>query len=194
MATIRPLCRRCSALLPPTRTFTSSSVRLSTPKSASTILSKPTWSVASLLPSPSKSGAVKESADEPISRAKLHHLLRLSALPLPESEAEETAMLRTLHSQLHFVRDVQSVDTTGVEPLRSLRDETTEGVAEATIGLQELQNALGKEIRFGHKRRPKRLRGEKVETTGVEDWNPLETASRTAGKYFVVQSSKKEEA
>ncbi|KXH45385.1 hypothetical protein CSIM01_11879 [Colletotrichum simmondsii] len=71
---------------------------------------------------------------------------------------------------------------------------TFQGVAEATIGLQELQNALGKEIRFGHKKRPKRLRGEKVETTGVEDWDPLETASRTAGKYFVVQSSKKEEA
>ncbi|KAL2882473.1 hypothetical protein SGCOL_002213 [Colletotrichum sp. CLE4] len=189
-----PFCSRCTALLPQTRTFTSSCVRLSTPKVASSVLSKPTWSVASLLPPYSKGAAAEESTREPISRAKLHHLLRLSALPLPESEAEETAMLRTLHSQLHFVRDVQSVDTTGVEPLRSIRDETTEGVAEATIGLQELQNALGKEIRFGHKKRPKRLRGEKFDNKGIEDWNPLETASRTAGKYFVVQSSKKEEA
>ncbi|KAK1639752.1 hypothetical protein BDP81DRAFT_391816 [Colletotrichum phormii] len=191
---MRPLCSRCTALPPQTRTFTSSCVRLSTPKAASSILSKPTWSVASLLPPSSKGAAAEESTREPISRAKLYHLLRLSALPLPESEAEETAMLRTLHSQLHFVRDVQSVDTTGVEPLRSLRDETTEGVTEATIGLQELQNALGKEIPFGHKKRPKRLRGEKVDTQGIEDWNTLETASRTAGKYFVVQSSKKEEA
>jgi len=76
--------------------------------------------------------------------------------------------------------------------LRSLRDETTEGVAEATIGLKELQDALGKEIRFGHKKRPKRLREEKVDTKGVEDWDPLKTASRTAGKYFVVQSRKEE--
>ncbi|OHE97650.1 hypothetical protein CORC01_07065 [Colletotrichum orchidophilum] len=194
MAMMRPLCRRCSALLPQTRTFTSSSVRLSAPKPASTLLSKPTWSVASLLPPCSRAGATEQATEEPISRAKLHHLLRLSALPLPETEAEETAMLRTLHSQLHFVRDVQSVDTTGVEPLRSLRDETTEGVAEATIGLQELQDALGKEILFGHKKRPKRLRGKKFDTKGVEDWNPLETASRTAGKYFVVQSSKREES
>lgn len=101
-------------------------------------------------------------------------------------------MLRTLHSQLHFVRDVQSVDTTGVEPLRSLRDETTEGVAETTIGLQELQDALAKEIRFGHKQRPKRVRGTKVDTAGIEDWDPLGTASRKAGKYFVVQSKREE--
>ncbi|KAK1972139.1 hypothetical protein LY78DRAFT_462220 [Colletotrichum sublineola] len=185
-----PACRRCSALLRQARPFTSSSVRPPSSKSASALLSKPAWSVASLLPLGSKADASVASTEEPISRAKLHHLLRLSALPLPESEAEESAMLRTLHSQLHFVRDVQSVDTTGVEPLRSLRDETGEGVAEAAIGLRELQDALGKEIRFGHKKRPKRVRGEKVDTKDVEDWDPLKTASRTAGKYFVVQSRK----
>ncbi|KZL79833.1 duf726 domain protein [Colletotrichum incanum] len=187
---MRPVCRRCNALLQQSRTFTSSSVRLSTFNSASTLLSKPTWSVASLLPPSPKADAPQASTEEPISHAKLHHLLRLSALPLPESEAEESAMLRTLHSQLHFVRDVQSVDTTGVEPLRSLRDETTEGVAEAAIGLQELQDALSKEIRFGHKKRPKRVRGERIDARGVENWDPLKTASRTAGKYFVVQSKK----
>ncbi|KAK2022035.1 hypothetical protein LX32DRAFT_214598 [Colletotrichum zoysiae] len=189
---MRPVCRRCSALLRQVQPFTSSSARSSTSRSASALLSKPSWSVASLLPPGSKADASATSTEKPISRAKLHHLLRLSALPLPESEAEESAMLRTLHSQLHFVRDVQSVDTTGVEPLRSLRDETTEGVAEAAIGLQDLQDALGKEIRFGHKKRPKRVRGEKVDPEGVEDWDPLKTASRTAGKYFVVQSRKEE--
>ncbi|KAK1986658.1 hypothetical protein LZ30DRAFT_685197 [Colletotrichum cereale] len=190
---MRPICRRCSTLLRQARPFASTSVRPSTSKPASALLSKPAWSVASLLPPGSKTAdTTAASTEEPISRAKLHHLLRLSALPLPESEAEESAMLHTLHSQLHFVRDVQSVDTTGVEPLRSLRDETTEGVAEAAIGLQELQDALGKEIRFGHKQRPKRVRGEKLDTKGVEDWDPLKTASRTAGKYFVVQSRKEE--
>ncbi|KAK1994024.1 hypothetical protein LX36DRAFT_226999 [Colletotrichum falcatum] len=190
---MRPACRRCSALLRQARPFTSSSsARPSASKPASALLSKPTWSVTSLLPPGSKADVPAASREEPISRAKLHHLLRLSALPLPESEAEESAMLRTLHSQLHFVRDVQSVDTTGVEPLRSLRDETTQGVAEAAVGLQDLQDALGKEVRFGHKKRPKRVRGEKVDTKGVEDWDPLKTASRTAGKYFVVQSRKEE--
>ncbi|KAF9877785.1 duf726 domain protein [Colletotrichum karsti] len=183
---MRPLCTRCGALLRQQRALTTSAVRSSAPsKSIEQILSKPTWSVASLLPKSNE-----KSTEEPITRAKLHHLLRLSALPLPETETEEGAMLQTLHSQLHFVRDVQSVDTSGVEPLRSLRDETAAGVAEATIGLQQLQGALAKEIRFGHKRRPKRQRGDKVDTKGVEDWNPLETASRTAGKYFVVQSKK----
>ncbi|KAF6834374.1 duf726 domain protein [Colletotrichum plurivorum] len=186
---MRPLCTRCCAVLRQRRAFSSSTTRLSSsPKPFEQILSKPTWSVASLLP-PS-ANTENPSTEQPITRSKLHHLLRLSALPLPESEAEEAAMLRTLHSQLHFVRDVQSVDTSGVEPLRSLRDETTEGVAEATVGLQQLQEALAKEIKFGYKGRPKRLRGETVDTSGVEDWNPLETASRTAGEYFVVQSKK----
>ncbi|TQN72312.1 Glutamyl-tRNA(Gln) amidotransferase subunit F [Colletotrichum shisoi] len=190
---MHPVCRRCSALLiQQTRTFASSSVNLSVPKPASAYLSKPTWSVASLLPPSTKAGAPETSPEEPISKAKLHHLLRLSALPLPDTEAAESAMLRTLHSQLHFVRDVQRVDTTGLEPLRSLRDETIEGVEEVTIGLEELQDALGNEIQFGHKKRPKRVRGEEVDTKGAEDWDPLKTASRTAGKYFVVQSKKEE--
>ncbi|KAI8248249.1 hypothetical protein K4K56_011099 [Colletotrichum sp. SAR 10_98] len=186
---MRSLCTRCGAVLRHQRAFTTSDARPSAQKSIQQVLAQPTWSVASLLP---KSDDSRSTAGEPITRSKLHHLLRLSALPLPETEAEEAAMLRTLHSQLHFVRDVQSVDTSGVEPLRSLRDETTEGIAEATIGLQQLSEALGKEVRFGHKKRPKRQRGNKVDTKGVEDWNPLETASRTAGKYFVVQSKKEE--
>lgn len=192
-ATMRLFYNIRSATLHQSRTFmTYTCARLSAPKSASTLLLKPTWSVASLLPQTSKHGTAEHSTEGSVSRAKLHHLLRLSALPLPASEAEETAMLRTLHSQLHFVRDVQNVDTAGVKPLRSLRDETTTGMVEMTIGLQELQYALGKEVQFGHKKRPKRVRGAKINTAGIEDWNPLQTASRTAGEYFVVQSGKKE--
>ncbi|OLN92264.1 Glutamyl-tRNA(Gln) amidotransferase subunit F, mitochondrial [Colletotrichum chlorophyti] len=187
---MRPICRRCSALLRQQRTLTTLNQPSSAPKSS--LLSKPTWSVASLLPPSPQPGAADATAEEPITRAKLNHLLRLSALPLPQSEEEESNMLRTLHSQLHFVRDIQSVDTTGVEPLRSLRDETTEGVAEITIGLQALQNTLSAEIRFGHKQRPKRVRGLEVDTAGVEGWDSLQTASRKAGKYFVVQSKKEE--
>ncbi|KAL0940950.1 DUF726 domain protein [Colletotrichum truncatum] len=187
---MRPLCIRCCAFFRQQRAFSSSATQLSSAsKSIQETLTKPTWSVASLLP---QSDSPNPSTEQPITRSKLHHLLRLSALPLPETEAEEAAMLRTLHSQLHFVRDVQSVDTSSVEPLRSLRDETTEGATEAMVGLQQLQEALAKEVHFGHKRRPKRQHGDKVDTKGVEDWNPLETASRAAGKYFVVQSRKEE--
>lgn len=103
-------------------------------------------------------------------------------------------MLKTLHSQLHFVRDIQSVDTDGVEPLQSIRDETEEGLKEITIGLDtpEIKEALAKEEVTGRARRPRRKRGDGalVDTKGAEDWDVLGTAGRTEGKYFVVRSGK----
>src|SRR3954454_3409908 len=88
------------------------------PLNVGALLSKPTWSVRSLLPDSSNPPA------QEITPQKLRHLLHLSALPQPKSPVEEAEMLKTLHSQLHFVRDIQSVDTEGVEPLQSIRDET----------------------------------------------------------------------
>lgn len=96
-------------------------------------------------------------------------------------------MLSTLSSQLHFVKGVQNVDTTGVEPLRSLRDETTQGEKEAELGLEALRVALGKEeIRGKHHKRIRRRRG------GVHDekWNVLGSASKKVGRYFVVEGGK----
>ncbi|KAH7040745.1 uncharacterized protein B0I36DRAFT_14869 [Microdochium trichocladiopsis] len=149
------------------------------------ILSKPTWSVRSLLPPPSDSSHPLHDGE--ISSKTLHHLLRLSALPPPASPAEEEDMLKTLSSQLHFVRAIQQVDTTGVEPLRSIRDETVEGLKQQTIGLQELKEALSNEDIVGHGRRPRRKRAPTVEP-GVEDWNVQANASETVGPYFVVRS------
>ncbi|KAL3421903.1 duf726 domain protein [Phlyctema vagabunda] len=101
-------------------------------------------------------------------------------------------MLKTLHSQLHFVRDIQSVDTEGIEPLQSIRDETEEGIKEITIGLDtpEIKEALAKEDYKGRNKRPRRRRDEKVDTKGVEDWDALSTAEKTEGRYFVVSSGK----
>jgi hypothetical protein len=101
-------------------------------------------------------------------------------------------MIRTLRSQLHFVRDVQRVETGGVEPLRAIRDETPEGIVESTIGMEELKDALAAEVRFGHYRRPRRVRGARPDVPGAEaeDWDPLGCASRTAGRYFVMKSGK----
>jgi Asp-tRNA(Asn)/Glu-tRNA(Gln) amidotransferase C subunit len=99
-------------------------------------------------------------------------------------------MINTLESQLKFVRAVQRVDTTGVEPLRAIRDETPEARQEVTIGLAELQEALGKEVRIGHYQRARRVR-EKVESN-AEKWDALSTAGKTAGRYFVVESGKKD--
>jgi hypothetical protein len=152
------------------------------------ILSKPTWSVRSLLPDPSN------PPSEEITPKQLHHLLRLSALPQPKSPEEEAEMLKTLHSQLHFVRDIQSVNTDGVEPLQSIRDETEEGIKDITIGLEDLKEALQAEEIKGRNRRPRRKRDEPIDTKGVEDWDVLGTASEKVetplGKYFIVRSRK----
>ncbi|KAK3683535.1 hypothetical protein B0T22DRAFT_250491 [Podospora appendiculata] len=156
-----------------------------------TLLSKPTWSVRSLLAdSPSTPESTIKTPT--ITSAQLHHLLRLSALPPPPTPSAEAAMLSTLQSQLHFVRDIQAVDTSGVEPLRSIRDETDAGLQEATIGLEQVREALDSEDVFGHCRRPRRRKHVKVDAKEAEDWDVLGTASQTAGggKYFVVRSGK----
>ncbi|KAJ8067007.1 hypothetical protein OCU04_004386 [Sclerotinia nivalis] len=154
------------------------------------LLSKPTWSVRSLLPSP------HEKPAEEITVKQLHHLCRLSALPLPKTPAEEKKLLDTLHLQLHFLRDIQKVDTDGIEPLRSIRDETLEAEALETIGLEteEIKAALKKEEYEGRNKRPRRRTDGVIDTKGVEDWNVTGTATETVefggGKYFVVRSGK----
>jgi Asp-tRNA(Asn)/Glu-tRNA(Gln) amidotransferase C subunit len=99
-------------------------------------------------------------------------------------------MISTLQSQLHFVRAIQRVDTTGVEPLQAIRDETEAGRKEATISLEDLKDILDKETLVGHYKRPRRVK-EELESES-EQWDPLSTASRKAGKYFVVDAAKKE--
>lgn len=97
-------------------------------------------------------------------------------------------MIATLQSQLAFVRAVQRVDTKGVEPLSAIRDETEQAIRENTIGLEDLKEALAKEVHVGHYQRPQRVK-EKL-SPDEEKWDALATASRKAGKYFVVQSAK----
>lgn len=147
------------------------------------LLSTPTWSVASLLPPKSQ----REKTPE-ISSKQLNHLLRLSALPPPKDAKEEAKMLSTLSSQLHFVKDIQKVDTTGVEPLRSLRDETKAGEKESELGLEALKDALDQEeVRGKHH---KRIRRRKDVRKQEAEWDVLGTAERKVGKYFVVEGGK----
>lgn len=103
-------------------------------------------------------------------------------------------MIKTLQSQLRFVRAVQEVDTEGVAPLTAVRDETEQGMGENTITLEALRPALEKERLVGHYKRPKRVREPREAGDGgrvkEERWDVLGTASRKAGKFFVVQSKK----
>ena len=178
------LCTSCCVALRRTIRHSRSVSTKSTTPSPQDILAKPTWSVRSLLSSSS-------TTDETITPTQLHHLLRLSALPLPKSKPEEDAMIATLQSQLRFVRAVQRVDTSGVEPLRAIRDETEQGLRESAVTLDKLRDLLDGETRVGHYQRPRRVKS-KVESE-AENWDPLATASRRAGRFFVVQSKKKEQ-
>lgn len=148
-----------------------------------TLLLNPTWSVSSLLPP-------KDSTNtNQISSKQLHHLLRLSALPPPKDAAEEEKMLSTLSSQLHFVKDIQKVEASGVEPLRSLRDETTDGEQAAELDKEALREALElEEVRGKHHKRIRRKNGGQGEKE--EEWDVLGAAERKVGRYFVVEGGK----
>lgn len=147
------------------------------------LLSKPTWSVSSLLP------PKDTTTTHRISSKQLHHLLRLSALPPPKDAAEEETMLSTLSSQLHFVKEIQKVDTAGIEPLRSLRDETTAGEQEAELGIDALKQALElEEVRGKHHKRIRRRN--EAHREKEEEWDVLGTAERKVGRYFVVEGGK----
>lgn len=160
------------------------------PVDIAAILSRPVWSVRSLLPDASSD----PSPAREITEEDLHKLHRLSALPLPKSPEKLWSMAETLQTQIHLVKNVQKVDTEGVEPLQSIRDETEEGIAEVTVGLDDLSEAFAKEDFVGRNRRPRRIRERAVDTTRVENWDALGTASETiktpAGRFFVVRSGK----
>ncbi|KAF2865322.1 hypothetical protein BDV95DRAFT_460513, partial [Massariosphaeria phaeospora] len=149
------------------------------------LLANPTWSVESLLPP--KAGAT----DTPkISSQQLHHLLRLSALPPPSSPEDEKKMLDTLSAQLHFVGEIQQVDTTGVEPLRAIRDETRAAEKEHKITMETLTEAFAQEKVVGKHHKRIQRNTDSVDATDVENWAVLGSAERKAGKFFVVESER----
>jgi len=151
------------------------------------LLSKPTWSVQSLVP-PTE----MFSKEPPVSKEKLRHLLRLSALPEPKDEEEESRLMQDLASQLHFVQEIQKVDTRGVEPLRAIHDETVQAEQEAELTVEKLQEAFSREEVLGkyHQRIRRRKDTNVVDENRPPGWKPLEHAKRRVGEYFVVDKSK----
>lgn len=145
-------------------------------------LSKPTWSVQSLLPTKEQ---IEQTTE--VTPKQLRHLLKLSALSLPETPEEEEQLLNGLKSQLHFVKEIQKVNTRGVEPLRSLRDESAEAGKENEIGMESLKTALAQEEIVGnHHKRVRRKQDVGKSAEHVEEWDVLGQASSKVGKYFVV--------
>ena len=99
-------------------------------------------------------------------------------------------MLETLESQIHFVKEIQRVDASGVEPLQSIRDESPEAVKENTVGLDRLKEAMSKERVVGRRRRIQRVQTEKNDRPDGDAWdgNALGYAPKTKGRFFVVDS------
>jgi Asp-tRNA(Asn)/Glu-tRNA(Gln) amidotransferase C subunit len=125
-----------------------------------------------------------------MSSKQLRHLLKLSALPPPKDDHDEAKMLKTLSSQLHFVKEIQEADTTGVQPLQSLRDETAQGEQDAELGLEALKEALvAEDVRGRFHPRIRRRRGD-PQSTKKDEWNVLGTAGKKTGRYFVVEGGK----
>ena len=130
-------------------------------------LSSPSWSVRSLLPQNRNATSIPETSE--ITPEKLRHLLRLAALPPPASEEEEADLMKTLLDQLHFVKDTQSVDTSGIEPLAVIRDEVS--VREYSI------QAIAPEVR------------KEMGKQGSMEWDVLSLAERKLGSYLVVDEA-----
>ncbi|KAJ5899341.1 hypothetical protein N7495_004085 [Penicillium taxi] len=180
-------CLRASPRLSKSLTCYASFLRRYSAKSnddIESILAKPSWSVQSLIP--------KNTSEQTtsVTSKQLRHLLRLSALPQPANAEEEQSMLRTLESQIHFVKEMQSVHTTGIEPLSSICDESPDAIKEMTIGLEKLRDALTQEHVSGRRKRIQRIQGEKNNSPDGSTWdgNSLSAASKTKGKYFVVET------
>jgi Asp-tRNA(Asn)/Glu-tRNA(Gln) amidotransferase C subunit len=172
---------------------------------------------------PSNSRSSNTSEDQPstqsdeneITSTKLHHLLKLSALPLPATPEEEARLLSDLRSQIHFVRELQSVDTKDVEPLVAIRDETHEAMEENQINLSDMQPFLEQEEKVGNNGTVRRKKTDLVawakeqqenkrldeieraeeEKDGVFRWDKLppsgNEAGRRWGKYYVVKRGKR---
>ena len=103
-------------------------------------------------------------------------------------------MMTDLKSQLRFVQAVQKVDTEGVEPLQSIRDETRQGERENMITVESLKAEFDKEVVVGKRGRIVRTKAvpqvDEERKGDLEDWDALAHASKKRGRYFVVETDK----
>ena len=151
------------------------------------LLKEPSWSVRETLFKDDSTNVATS-----VSKEQLHHLLRLSALPLPKTPEEEAKMIKDLQAQLKFVQATQEVDTEGVEPLQMIRDETEEAQKANTITMNTLKEEFAKEEVVGRRGRIRKksvAKEQRVQSDG-EKWNPLNHTNKTQGPYFVVDTAK----
>lgn len=145
-------------------------------------LSEPSWSVKSLLPRKSE-----DESTRTVSREQLHHLMRLSALNLPQNEVEEDHILQGLDAHLNFVKDIQSVDTSDVKPLRNFHNESQATEHNREITIDSLREALENEELIGkHQSRiRKKLSTDKI-TNDAEALDVSKWPGISDGGFFVL--------
>ena len=101
-------------------------------------------------------------------------------------------MIRDLQSQLKFVRAIQEVDTEGVEPLQSIRDETKDAERENEVTVATLQKEFDKEEVVGKRGRIRRRTN--VPATARDEqatgWDPVSQGPRKLGRFIVVDTAK----
>ena len=100
-------------------------------------------------------------------------------------------MIKDLQSQLRFVRAIQEVDTDGVEPLQSIRDETEDAERENEITVATLQDEFDKEEIVGKRGRIRRRRDvpDAARDEQANDWDPLSQAPKKLGRFIVVDTA-----
>ncbi|KAL8708552.1 MAG: hypothetical protein Q9220_006605 [cf. Caloplaca sp. 1 TL-2023] len=151
----------------------------------------PTWSLRDLLQKSAQSTKTEAMTELIISENELHHLLRLSALPLPKDSAEQQRMQRDLQSQLRFVRAIQEVDIKDdVQPLQSIRDETEEAMKEREFTLDSLADEIAREEVVGKRGRIRARKGVEAVKAKEAEVDPLALAPRTVGRYIAVNTAK----
>lgn len=77
----------------------------------------PNWSIAELIPT--QSNVMKRMATIPVERINA-----LAGFKMVDSCEGEQDIRKTLATQLEFLKQVQSIDTTGIEPLSSVLPES----------------------------------------------------------------------
>lgn len=87
-------------------------------------------------------------------------------------------MLSTLRAQVHFVREIQKVDTSGVEPLVAIRDETRDHIWASMLTEEKLAQYFVQEDRVGVNGTVRRQRDNAVVISGDEDARPYEVRER----------------
>ncbi|KAL8868092.1 MAG: hypothetical protein Q9174_005222, partial [Haloplaca sp. 1 TL-2023] len=146
---------------------------------------EPTWSLEDLFEK------TPQEAEPQVSTKELHHLLRLSALPLPKDEAEEQRMQKELQSQLKFVKAIQNVEVADdVKPLQSIRDETEEGIKEQEYTPETLKGEFAKEEVVGKRGRIRRRKVAQPANERGEKWDLLSLAPKKVGRYVLVDTAK----